>query len=221
MAFSGTELGRLHAALLQAFPNRSSLAELLRFGLNVRLNEISGNGDLRSTLLDVLEWTEARDRTSELIREARRLNATSPELEAVAAELFQENAGNPERSAEAMHPLHFYPCGPLVDEPLVRPVLIEGFAAAYPPQRAEALVTEANAQRQAADPDDETVTLIRDLPLSEYVGARLYWSRAFAEARLNGPRMLAALLLAADEDRLPVQARSERNKLLKTLKKAS
>jgi hypothetical protein len=86
---------------------------------------------------------------------------------------------------------------------------------------AELVIQQANVFRAEADPETDHPTFINriNLPDPEVVGTLEFWFRAFNEARLNGPRMVAALLLAVPPDQFPATAAHDRESLLQTLER--
>jgi len=59
-------LRRLEQALLSAFPTPSSLARVLRYGLDVRLAEIAPAASFREQVFTLVVWAEAEHRLEEL-----------------------------------------------------------------------------------------------------------------------------------------------------------
>lgn len=115
--------------------------------------------------------------------------------------------------------LHMFPRGPVVKGHWVTHALISAYAA-IPRVQATVLLHEANRLRLEADPNDPRVTVVRfaALPDIGIVGTYAFWQEAFLQACLNGPRMLAALLLAQPDDLFEPAARKDRAKLLQHLR---
>lgn len=86
---SGSQLAALQTALLAAYPQRSALAQMLRFQLDVSLNQIAGNDNLQTVVYAVLEWAVSAGRTAELFAAARTGNPGNPALQALPAELLR------------------------------------------------------------------------------------------------------------------------------------
>ena len=118
------------------------------------------------------------------------------------------------------HALDSYPRHPLVPPDYVRRSIIDAYANLIPSAVAPQIVAEANALRKEADPVDPKVTTINETYLTPPLESSpfLYWSNVFREARLNGPRMVAALLLAVDAEQFPPRAKSDRVQLLEKLR---
>ena len=89
---SGTQLAALQAALLATYPQRSALEQMVRFQLDVSLNQIAGNGNLRTVVYEVLEWAVSAGRTAELFAAAQKGNPGNPALQALPAELLRLTA---------------------------------------------------------------------------------------------------------------------------------
>jgi hypothetical protein len=115
------------------------------------------------------------------------------------------------------HILHVIPMGPMIPGQRVEESLIDAYAERFSAARADLLIDRANAFRQQADP---RATVIRkaDIPRVELVEPIRYWQSVFTEARLHGPRMLAALLLVVNDEAFPQEAQAARRKLLDELK---
>ena len=76
----GGQTKQLVEALLHAFPNRSDLEQMVKFGLNESLNAIAATGNLRHDAFQLIQWTEARGRTDELLVAARQENPGNTKL---------------------------------------------------------------------------------------------------------------------------------------------
>ena len=87
MRLSNSQYQQLHSALLSAFPSQSSLAQMLRFGMDQSLAEIVSGGNLSSSVFSLIEWATAQGRVDELIASALAANARNPELRTIAAQL--------------------------------------------------------------------------------------------------------------------------------------
>jgi hypothetical protein len=121
----------------------------------------------------------------------------------------------------ATHPLHAFPRSPMVEAYLIPIDLVRAYARwANTPTKAREIVEEAIRIRREADEGDADVTVIdqADLPPVTQVAPYEYLQAAFTEARLHGPRMLAALILAVNETHLPQEAKAARQHLLAALK---
>ena len=86
MALTGRQYQKLQEALLSAFPNRPSLAQVVRFGLDRNLDAIA-TGNQSQTIFELIEWAEAQGQTYKLIVTARNAAPENPELRKVSEEL--------------------------------------------------------------------------------------------------------------------------------------
>ena len=73
-------------ALLDAFRSRNSLRQMVSFGLDERLDEIAGTGNLKDTVFELVDWAEGESRTDELLMAARQENDGNVTLRAFAEE---------------------------------------------------------------------------------------------------------------------------------------
>jgi hypothetical protein len=81
----GAEVQDLVHALLSAFPSRSALAQMLRFGLDRNLDEIAGQGPLRDTVFELVQHAEAQGFLPALFDAALAAAPGNPDLRALAA----------------------------------------------------------------------------------------------------------------------------------------
>lgn len=126
---------------------------------------------------------------------------------------------NPKHAVIALkHPLKQYPTGPLVPSELVSAELVQSYAQLIRQFEALQVVADANRFRLEADPDDPEVTIIKEFQLLPVYSVPPYafWLHAFAEARMHGPRMLAALLMVVPDDQFEPKARMNRRELLES-----
>ncbi|NCF67184.1 MAG: serine protease [Chloroflexi bacterium] len=98
MALTGRQWGKLSDALNEAFPGYNFMQRLLRREMDLALQNIAAQGPMPDVLYSVIEYTEATNRTLELVEAARRNRPNDPELFAIAQELGLAPAtGNLER----------------------------------------------------------------------------------------------------------------------------
>jgi hypothetical protein len=64
---SGEQVERLQKALLGAFPNRPGLRQMVRFKLEVHLDEIAEGNDLSEVIFNLITWVETQGRLQELL----------------------------------------------------------------------------------------------------------------------------------------------------------
>ncbi len=79
-SLSGPQLGELRNALLQAFPDRSSLAQMVHVGIDLRLDEVAANSNLRNAVYDLLVHANAQGLIRQLFDAARIEAPGNPEL---------------------------------------------------------------------------------------------------------------------------------------------
>lgn len=85
---TGAQWRKLTTVLTQAYPRYHDLQQLLQFELGLDLQvEIAGPGPVRDVLFDIITYTEARNRTLELVEAALRNRPNLPDLLALAQEL--------------------------------------------------------------------------------------------------------------------------------------
>jgi hypothetical protein len=123
-------------------------------------------------------------------------------------------------ASESSRILERLPRGPRVPFRWITDEIISAYESALDTrEKARAIINKANQIREEADPDDPTATFIRPglLPTFGVVGPYAYWQDVFHEACLNGPRMLAALLLAQPAHLFDSRAQTARARLLQQL----
>jgi V8-like Glu-specific endopeptidase len=82
----GQELETLRDALLEAYPSRDALDELLTFRMREPLELLSPPSDpIPTATLKSIRWAESRGRTAELISAARARNPSNPKLFEIAS----------------------------------------------------------------------------------------------------------------------------------------
>ena len=82
---TGPEVQELVSALLSAFPSRSALAQMLRFGLDKSLDEIAAPGNLRDTVFDLVNHAVAQGFVPALFDAALAAVPANPDLLALTA----------------------------------------------------------------------------------------------------------------------------------------
>lgn len=80
MPLSKEQFKQLAAALVSAFPRKTDLERMLRFGMGENLATIAGDGALHDLSFRLLEWAESRGLTAQLVRAALDENPHNPEL---------------------------------------------------------------------------------------------------------------------------------------------
>jgi Trypsin-like peptidase domain len=136
--------------------------------------------------------------------------------------LVRERASGPVAwTAGRFSPLRRFPLGPAMspDETAARlSHLIERCALLYPGHKARSILARANRMRLECGPDTGSKGLIQVSFLRD-PGVELYgfWFDAFMMATTKSPRMLAALLLALEDDPFDTTERAEKADVLSRL----
>lgn len=73
-------LQEIHDSLLKAFPSKETLERMLKYELDINLNEIAANGNLNEILYAVIVYAESQDCLPDLINAAKRSNAGNEQL---------------------------------------------------------------------------------------------------------------------------------------------
>lgn len=100
---SGSQIERIHEALLSAYVNHAQLAMMVRFKLDGNLNRIGGNGPMEEVVFKLVQWAEARGKLNVLIDGAASQNPGNPQLTQLQ-ELWEE-WHRPEPPAASLNPV--------------------------------------------------------------------------------------------------------------------
>ncbi len=84
------QLKQLQRALINAFPSKSFLEQLLYYELEKNLNEITKDSDLQDIVFKLIQTAESQGWLEELIRAARKENPRNLLLQPIAQELLTE-----------------------------------------------------------------------------------------------------------------------------------
>ena len=87
MDLSGEQRQQLQKALIDAFPNKSSLEQMISFKLNKNLNVIASYADLSQIVFELIKKAEAQNWIEHLVSAARRENPANQSLKDVAESL--------------------------------------------------------------------------------------------------------------------------------------
>src|SRR4051812_14525987 len=68
---TGPQRRALDKALAGAFPTPIDLARMVRYGLGISLAEVVGGTTVKDIVFNLIEWTEAEDRTDALLQAAQ------------------------------------------------------------------------------------------------------------------------------------------------------
>ncbi|WP_437924642.1 effector-associated domain EAD1-containing protein [Sorangium sp. So ce291] len=77
---------KFQKALLDAFPSRPALEQLVSYGLDEDLDTLTSDKSLQTAVFELLKWARAQGRLDALLEQARRRNPDNPELRAFAEE---------------------------------------------------------------------------------------------------------------------------------------
>src|SRR5436309_14688330 len=80
MQLDGPQLKQLQQALINAYPTRFALEQMVFHGLDVHLDAITAQGGLEQAVFELLRWAQAQGRIDELIIAVLASNSQSPEL---------------------------------------------------------------------------------------------------------------------------------------------
>lgn len=132
--------------------------------------------------------------------------------------LTKQTIGELKQVSGRIHVLRRYPLGPAMSPNEMTARLgriIDKCVTLYGPQRAIALIAQANQMRMECGPDNGDKSLIQlaflPTPHFDLYG---FWHQAFVMATCKSPRMLAALLLSLDEDAFTATEAAARDDVL-------
>ena len=91
MHISGQERRKLRDALIDAFPNKSALEQMLSFQLNKKLDQIALGDDLNTVVFKLIKQSEAHNWIQELIYAARNSNSGNSSLRVIAGKLLSNH----------------------------------------------------------------------------------------------------------------------------------
>src|SRR5206468_13131443 len=80
MELTGDQVAKFVAALLDAFPTRLQLAQMVRFQLNKNLDALALGDDLQEIVFNLVQKAEAQGWIAELLFAARTSNPGNPAL---------------------------------------------------------------------------------------------------------------------------------------------
>lgn len=103
MSFSGQQCKKITDALIDAFPNKASLEQMLSFELDKNLDSIAGGSSLQDIVFNLIKTSKAENWIEDLIKAARRSNSGNSSLKAIAEELlvnYQDESSAPYRNSQ-------------------------------------------------------------------------------------------------------------------------
>ncbi len=89
MNLSGQNRKQLRNALVDAFPTKSSLEQMLSYELNKSLDEVAGGNNVREIAFNLIRTAEAEEWIEDLMSSARKSNPGNLKLQAIVRELNQ------------------------------------------------------------------------------------------------------------------------------------
>ena len=106
MELPGNLLRQLDSALVSAYPDRSLLTRMVRYGLDESLEEIAGAPTYADTVFKLVEWAVAQGRVEALVAAALSSNPKNPDLLAFDLRLKTYLSGKEEAPATqvVLHP---------------------------------------------------------------------------------------------------------------------
>lgn len=220
MPLTGDQVRRLCDVVTSGF-DRAGLEVLLRTDLNIVLDHIVGNWGFEVVAFRVVIRVDQEGRIGKLMEAVTVALPDRQDVQQTLQVLRNELEGDGPPSAAGAtgwHPLHAYPRGPIVEVERVPMELYPVFTRLYP-GRAEILqaVVGANQFRWEADPDAIAIN-VGSLRNADAVGATNAWVHVFELACIQGPRMVAALLLRAPDHAFGAAARPARDWYLQSLR---
>ena len=93
---------KLRDALISAFPEKSSLEQLLDFELDRKVNQITQDSNLQTVVYKLIERAQAEGWLVELVRAARKENPGNSELAAIALELLSPETSSIPKSSPSV-----------------------------------------------------------------------------------------------------------------------
>ncbi len=103
MSLSGPEYKELQEALIDAFPDKASLEQMLSL-INKNLNAIAGGNNLNEIVFNIIKKAKAENWVKDLISAARQSNPRNPKLKAIAKELSVPSPSTPTRRSTQQPP---------------------------------------------------------------------------------------------------------------------
>jgi len=89
-SLTGPQLRSCHDVLLDAFPTRAAMAQLLLYDLDVKLDEITGQPALREAYFELLRWAKGQGRLGELFKHAIAANSGNLKLQSLVAQIWRQ-----------------------------------------------------------------------------------------------------------------------------------
>jgi hypothetical protein len=91
------QMTQINLALLSIFPSRSSLEQFVFFRLKTDLNQITSDGSLVMSVLELVKWAEANGRLLDLLRSAHAEAPGTSDLDAIYSKITEKDS-SPEKT---------------------------------------------------------------------------------------------------------------------------
>ncbi len=92
MSLSGQQRKELQNALVDAFPKKSSLEQMLLLELNINLDAIAGGDNLQDIVFNLITTVESQGKIEDLVRVAQQSNPGNLKLKTIAKQLLKQSA---------------------------------------------------------------------------------------------------------------------------------
>jgi hypothetical protein len=96
MNLSGEQHKKMEEALISAFPTKAALKRMVRYKLDINLDQITGNGGLSSIVFELINWVDAQGRIDELVDGGYAENPGNPLLAAFYEAYHIDNKPRPQ-----------------------------------------------------------------------------------------------------------------------------
>ncbi|TFI56055.1 CHAT domain-containing protein [Mastigocladus laminosus UU774] len=90
MSLSGQQCRKLQEALIDAFPSKASLEQMLAFELDKNLEAVAGEGNLKTVVFNLIKVADSQGWAEKLVRAAHENNPGNLILRAIAEELLTQ-----------------------------------------------------------------------------------------------------------------------------------
>jgi hypothetical protein len=102
MTIDGSKFRDLQEALLATYHDRRRLEEMVRFNLDLNLDEVTSEDDLRSTVFDLIKWADGEGRVAELITAAHDPEKPGTRIASIYSQLPGWLAGRVSESSQML-----------------------------------------------------------------------------------------------------------------------
>ncbi|AFY57146.1 Leucine Rich Repeat (LRR)-containing protein [Rivularia sp. PCC 7116] len=83
----GQILKKLRDAIINAYPNKNKLDEMVYFELEENINSIVGEGDMEEIVFKLIKWADSKNKLEQLVKAAREYNPDNRELQKISEEM--------------------------------------------------------------------------------------------------------------------------------------